>query len=70
MEVRGSPPVILSQGKNTDNYLPVGVPPIVYFGTEEQKELFLPGVADGTIRFCLGITEPDGMFLVIACIEY
>lgn len=38
----------------------IGVPPIVNFGTNEQKERFLPGVADGSIRFCLGITEPDG----------
>lgn len=38
----------------------IGVPPIVNFGTSEQKSRFLPGVADGTIRFCLGITEPDG----------
>ncbi|TVY58154.1 Acyl-CoA dehydrogenase apdG [Lachnellula cervina] len=34
-------------------------PPIVNFGTQEQKDKFLPGVANGTIRFCLGITEPD-----------
>ncbi|RQM06618.1 hypothetical protein DH86_00001250, partial [Scytalidium sp. 3C] len=39
----------------------IGVPPIVNFGTEEQKARFLPGVANGTIRFCLGITEPDGL---------
>ncbi|PVH78484.1 acyl-CoA dehydrogenase NM domain-like protein [Cadophora sp. DSE1049] len=37
----------------------IGVPPIVNFGTKAQKEKFLPGVADGSIRFCLGITEPD-----------
>lgn len=37
----------------------IGVPPIVNFGTEEQKNEFLPGVANGSIRFCLGITEPD-----------
>ncbi|KAF7926639.1 uncharacterized protein EAE97_010148 [Botrytis byssoidea] len=37
----------------------IGVPPIVNFGTEEQKAKFLPGVANGSIRFCLGITEPD-----------
>ncbi|KAH6671949.1 acyl-CoA dehydrogenase/oxidase [Halenospora varia] len=37
----------------------IGVPPIVNFGTREQKEKFLPGVADGSVRFCLGITEPD-----------
>ncbi|TGO87251.1 hypothetical protein BPOR_0238g00030 [Botrytis porri] len=32
---------------------------LVNFGTEEQKAKFLPGVANGSIRFCLGITEPD-----------
>ncbi|KAH7386485.1 acyl-CoA dehydrogenase/oxidase [Cadophora sp. MPI-SDFR-AT-0126] len=37
----------------------IGVPPIVNFGTKAQKERFLPGVANGSIRFCLGITEPD-----------
>ncbi|RDW64231.1 hypothetical protein BP5796_10733 [Coleophoma crateriformis] len=37
----------------------IGVPPIVNFGTAAQKQRFLPGVADGSIRFCLGITEPD-----------
>jgi alkylation response protein AidB-like acyl-CoA dehydrogenase len=39
----------------------IGVPPIVNFGTEEQKKRFLPGVASGSIKFCLGITEPDGL---------
>ncbi|PQE21707.1 acyl- dehydrogenase protein [Rutstroemia sp. NJR-2017a BVV2] len=37
----------------------IGVPPIVNYGTEDQKARFLPGVANGSIRFCLGITEPD-----------
>ncbi|CAG8957367.1 hypothetical protein HYFRA_00010793 [Hymenoscyphus fraxineus] len=37
----------------------IGCPPIVRFGTEEQKTKWLPGVANGSIRFCLGITEPD-----------
>ncbi|KAH8667618.1 acyl-CoA dehydrogenase/oxidase [Tricladium varicosporioides] len=37
----------------------IGVPPIVNFGTKEQKERFLPRVARGEVRFCLGITEPD-----------
>lgn len=39
----------------------IGVPPVVRFGTEEQKRNWLPGVADGSVRFCLGITEPDGI---------
>jgi alkylation response protein AidB-like acyl-CoA dehydrogenase len=41
----------------------IGVPPIVNWGNQEQKDRFLPGVANGTIRFCLGITEPDGKSL-------
>ncbi|CAD6446042.1 91aa603c-0c57-4ea8-a08d-1611daea57cf [Sclerotinia trifoliorum] len=36
----------------------IRIPPLVKFGTEEQKAKFLPGVANGSIRFCLGITEP------------
>ena len=28
-------------------------------GTEEQKQHLLPGIADGSLRFCLGMTEPD-----------
>jgi alkylation response protein AidB-like acyl-CoA dehydrogenase len=42
----------------------IGVPPIVNFGTQAQKDRFLPGVANGSITFCLGITEPDGMSLL------
>ncbi|TKA77804.1 hypothetical protein B0A49_00932 [Cryomyces minteri] len=37
----------------------IGCPPITHFGTEEQKVYYLPRVARGEIRFCLGITEPD-----------
>ncbi|GAB7349141.1 hypothetical protein MBLNU459_g8083t1 [Dothideomycetes sp. NU459] len=37
----------------------IGVPPILNFGNEEQKRSYLPRVATGEIRFCLGITEPD-----------
>jgi alkylation response protein AidB-like acyl-CoA dehydrogenase len=29
------------------------------FGTEEQKQRYLPGFADGTVRMAFGITEPD-----------
>ena len=38
----------------------IGCPPIAKFGTSEQQKRWLPGVAKGDIRFCLGITEPDG----------
>ncbi|KAJ6021112.1 hypothetical protein N7540_006616 [Penicillium herquei] len=37
----------------------IGCPPIARFGTPEQQRRWLPGVAKGDIRFCLGITEPD-----------
>lgn len=30
------------------------------FGNEEQRLKYLPAVARGELRFCLGITEPDG----------
>ncbi|KAF7170061.1 hypothetical protein CNMCM5623_002629 [Aspergillus felis] len=37
----------------------IGCPPIARFGTTEQRRRWLPKVARGDIRFCLGITEPD-----------
>ncbi|KAJ5611082.1 hypothetical protein N7510_007801 [Penicillium lagena] len=37
----------------------IGCPPVARFGTPEQRRRWLPGVAKGDIRFCLGITEPD-----------
>ncbi|KAJ5894685.1 Acyl-CoA dehydrogenase AFT10-1 [Penicillium taxi] len=37
----------------------IGCPPIAKHGTPEQQKRWLPGVAKGDIRFCLGITEPD-----------
>ena len=40
----------------------IGCPPVVNFGTEKQKQQFLPSVISGESRFCLGVTEPDGMF--------
>ncbi|RAH67325.1 acyl-CoA dehydrogenase family protein [Aspergillus aculeatinus CBS 121060] len=36
----------------------IGCPPVINFGTEEQKSRWLPPVIRGEIRFCLGITEP------------
>jgi alkylation response protein AidB-like acyl-CoA dehydrogenase len=38
----------------------IGCPPISRFGTKEQRQRWLPKVARGELRFCLGITEPDG----------
>ncbi|KAI9706244.1 MAG: hypothetical protein M1820_004819 [Bogoriella megaspora] len=37
----------------------IGCPPISRFGHPWQRERWLPQVAKGNIRFCLGITEPD-----------
>ncbi|KAL3474013.1 acyl-CoA dehydrogenase/oxidase [Aspergillus californicus] len=37
----------------------IGCPPVARFGTTEQRKRWLPGVARGDLRFCLGITEPD-----------
>lgn len=39
----------------------IGLPPVVEFGTESQKRQFLPEVIRGQSRFCLAVTEPDGM---------
>ena len=38
----------------------IGGPPLINFGNEEQKRRFLPDMLKGNIRFCLGVTEPDG----------
>ncbi len=38
----------------------IGCPPLINYGTPEQKQKFLPPVIRGRSRFCLGITEPDG----------
>lgn len=32
---------------------------ILSFGTDEQKEEFLPGIAKGKLIFCIGLTEPN-----------
>lgn len=32
---------------------------IAQLGTEEQKEAYLPGICDGKIECCMGLTEPD-----------
>lgn len=39
----------------------IGAPPVVNYGNEEQKNRFLPSILNGKTRFCLGVTEPDGM---------
>ena len=37
----------------------ISAPPIVRFGTAEQKNNYLPGILNGELRFCLAVTEPD-----------
>jgi glutaryl-CoA dehydrogenase len=34
--------------------------PILTFGSEEQKQRWLPGLASGELIGCFGLTEPDG----------
>src|SRR5580704_18016996 len=34
-------------------------PTIMNFGTEEQKQFFLPKILAGEIHFCIGYTEPN-----------
>lgn len=36
-----------------------GPHPIVVFGTQEQKQRFLPALIEGRDRTCFGVTEPD-----------
>jgi alkylation response protein AidB-like acyl-CoA dehydrogenase len=34
-------------------------PNLLRFGTEEQKQFFLPKIAAGELTFCIGMSEPD-----------
>jgi alkylation response protein AidB-like acyl-CoA dehydrogenase len=36
----------------------IGFPPILNYGTDELKDALCPGIINGSIRVCLGITEP------------
>jgi acyl-CoA dehydrogenase len=41
-------------------HLPVfGMQPVVLFGTDEQKNQFIPGVVSGKDRVCFAVTEPN-----------
>lgn len=48
----------------------IGAPPVARFGTPDQRKRWLPGVASGKIRFCLGITEPDGELCPLSCLYH
>lgn len=45
----------------------IGAPPLINCGTAEQKERFVPSILDGSSRFCLAVTEPDGRPLKLLC---
>ncbi|MDE0802836.1 MAG: acyl-CoA/acyl-ACP dehydrogenase, partial [Acidimicrobiales bacterium] len=36
-----------------------GMNPVVKHGTEEQKQRYLPRIADGSLHVSFGVTEPD-----------
>ena len=36
----------------------IGLPPVVYFGSDELKDRIVPQVLSGKVRACLAITEP------------
>jgi len=39
---------------------PLGMWPILHFGTEEQKKRYIPPVVDGEKIMCMAVTEPTG----------
>lgn len=51
----GSGSVAMAVAVQTD----MAVPPVLKFGTEEQKQRYLPDALAGKKIFCLGISEPD-----------
>ncbi len=44
-----------AQGAHTG----IGTLPILYYGTEEQKQKYLPGLASGELKTCYCLSEPD-----------
>jgi len=45
----------------------IGAPPLINFGSDDQKKRFLPDMLAGKSRFCLGVTEPDGQSTLRFC---
>jgi alkylation response protein AidB-like acyl-CoA dehydrogenase len=37
----------------------IAFPPILHYGSEVLKDELLPGIINGSIRVCLGVTEPQ-----------
>ena len=48
-----------STGATMMAHTSLGTAPIALFGTEEQKERYLPGLASGKIIGAFGLTEPN-----------
>jgi acyl-CoA dehydrogenase len=53
---RGSVAVTMSFGATTG----FGARSILFAGNKEQKQYFLPKIAEGEIKFAMAVTEPDG----------
>lgn len=49
----------LSFGTTLGAQTSIGSLPIVFYGTEEQKQKYLPGIAAATTKTCYCLTEPD-----------
>jgi alkylation response protein AidB-like acyl-CoA dehydrogenase len=45
----------------------IGSLPIVYYGTPEQKQRYLPGLADGSLLGCYGLTEASAGSDALGC---
>ena len=41
------------------NHTGIGTLPVAFFGTESQKQKYLPGLSSGTLIGAFGLTEPD-----------
>lgn len=37
----------------------IGLPPVIRFGTPEQRRKYVPDILKGDKRFCLAVTEPE-----------
>lgn len=51
--------VAYSTALTVPHCLPIGLPPIYHFGSQEMQDRVLPEVLSGQKRICLAITEPE-----------